>query len=442
MQKDFGREGISKGLTILAVAIVIVIAVSGFIVVYRGTLTSSITRSSTHSSSSTTTSTTTTRDGSSTMSSSSTTSSTSSSSQVTSCSSGSETTTSSTTQTTSSSSSSQNGNQILGQYPTGSGPYGVGYDGAPNGQGPSYGNTFEYIANSASNTVSVYNGTSLVTTIPVGLCPTAIAWDYPSNFPNNYLILVTNSGSGTVSVINDTSNTVMKNITVGKDPTAIVADIDNDYSYVVNSGSNTVSWIDDNTLTVNATIPVGSDPVGAAWDDLDGSLPGYIFIANNKGNSVSVIDESTNTVIANVTGVSSPYGLAYGGDVATPNDTLYVTSNGTSSNTVYAVAINATNSIPTFQVTNITVGYDPLGITVGTVGNSSLPMAYVADYENDSVTVINLNDNTINCTLTGIENPFSISFNDDYSYVYVTNYPGNTVTIISVPSSGSGVRPG
>lgn len=297
------------------------------------------------------------------------------------------------------------------------------------------GNGFEYIASSASDTVDVYNGTKLISTIPVGVCPTGVAYDFTgaNSAGTGGVIIVANSGSNTVSVINDSANSVIDTLNVGKDPTAVVADTTNDLSYVVNSGSNTVTMIDDIALTVNATINVGSDPIGAAWDSIDG-LNGYIFVANNQGDSVSVIDESNKSVVATVNGIISPFGLAFVGDYSN-NDEVYVSSSGTNSNAVYA--INASS----FQLmSKITVGYDPRGIT--TNQNSNFPLGYVANYANDSVTVINLNTNTINGTITGINSPLDVSFNASFNYAYVADYLDSTITIITVPSSGSGIQPG
>jgi YVTN family beta-propeller protein len=71
---------------------------------------------------------------------------------------------------------------------------------------------------------------------------------------------VTNYGSGTVSVIDEATNTVTANIAVGSGPTGVAVNPATNTAYVTNYGSGTVSVIDEATNTVTATIPL---PVGA-----------------------------------------------------------------------------------------------------------------------------------------------------------------------------------
>ncbi len=70
---------------------------------------------------------------------------------------------------------------------------------------------------------------------------------------------------------------------------------------------NTVSVISDTTNTVVATVTVQLGPSGCAYD----SGKGEVFVANWENNSVSVISDATNTVVANVTVGYDPYSLVY-----------------------------------------------------------------------------------------------------------------------------------
>jgi len=86
-----------------------------------------------------------------------------------------------------------------------------------------------------------------------GMGPWGIAYD-----PSNGYIYVTNSGSGTVSVINGT--TVIANITVGIGPEGVAYDPSNGYLYVTNSGSGTVSIIFTGVSTSSTTISSVTTP--------------------------------------------------------------------------------------------------------------------------------------------------------------------------------------
>src|SRR5262245_16910313 len=82
--------------------------------------------------------------------------------------------------------------------------------------------------------------------------------------PANGLVYVSNYGqfntTGTVSVINDTTNTIVGNLFVGKNPHAIMYNPANGYFYVANTLSNTLSIINGTNSTLIGSIPVGEFP--------------------------------------------------------------------------------------------------------------------------------------------------------------------------------------
>jgi YVTN family beta-propeller protein len=75
---------------------------------------------------------------------------------------------------------------------------------------------------------------------------------------------VTNDGSSSVSVINTASNAVTATVAVGIFPQGVAITPDGTRAYVTNDGTNSVSVIDTGTNTVVATVPVGIEPVGVA----------------------------------------------------------------------------------------------------------------------------------------------------------------------------------
>ena len=105
---------------------------------------------------------------------------------------------------------------------------------------------------------------------------------------------ITNSGDGTVSVIDTTTNTVVKTIPVGSKPFGVAVTPDGSKIYIANSGDDTVSVINTATNTViGSAIAVGTDPVGVAVTP-DGKT---VYVTNQGDGTVSVIDTATNTVI-------------------------------------------------------------------------------------------------------------------------------------------------
>src|SRR5215208_4327320 len=125
--------------------------------------------------------------------------------------------------------------------------------------------TILIIASSLGTTL----GESVIAVIPVGEFPQALAF----NPANNY-IYVANRDSGTVSVIDSTNNTLLKNAVVGTEPIALEFNPSNSYIYVANRDSGTVSVIDstNNTLLKNAV--VGTEPIALEFNPSNN----YIYV--------------------------------------------------------------------------------------------------------------------------------------------------------------------
>ncbi|MGP6220345.1 YncE family protein, partial [Caldiplasma sukawensis] len=189
---------------------------------------------------------------------------------------------------------------------------------------------------------------------------------------------VTNSGSGNVSVINGSNNTVISTISVGTEPEGVVFDPSNGYIYVANSVSSSVSLINGAIDSVISTITVGFEPYGVTID----SSNSYIYVTNAGSNSVSVINTSTNKVVSTISVGSDPYGITFDSS----NDYIYVMNlnsgsvsiisteiliksysvefveSGLSSGTTWSVNLNgktqsSASSTITFKVPNGTYSY-------------------------------------------------------------------------------------
>jgi YVTN family beta-propeller protein len=103
--------------------------------------------------------------------------------------------------------------------------------------------------------------------------------------------------SGTVSVIDTVTNTVVKTIEVGLHPCGMALSPSGDRLYVTNANSDTVSVIDTTTDAVAKTLHVGN--VGPGRKPVLGSSPNAVtvspdgrtlFVANAAENAVAVVD--------------------------------------------------------------------------------------------------------------------------------------------------------
>ncbi|MCE5213898.1 MAG: DUF11 domain-containing protein [Methanobacterium sp.] len=234
-----------------------------------------------------------------------------------------------------------------------------------------------YVANYGSDSVSVINNTNntVIATIPVGDGPFGVAVS-----PDGTRAYVANYFSGTVSVIDTTTNTVIATITVGFNPRGVAVSPDGTKAYVANYGSGTVSVIDTTTNTVTTTIPTGY-PYGVAVSP-DGTRA---YVTNSAYNGfVSVIDTTSNTVTTTIPVGDYPFGVA----VSPDGTRAYVTRDGIN---WVGVIDTTTDSI----ITNIRIESYSLGVAVSPDGSR----AYVTDCNGSFVSVIDTTTNTVTTTI-------------------------------------------
>ena len=135
-------------------------------------------------------------------------------------------------------------------------------------------------------------------TIPVSDCiysfqrPFGIA--YASSTGDFY---VSNYGSNYVSVVDSTNNNIVKNITVGSNPTSVLYDPSNEMIYVTNCYSDNVSAINTTTDSVQSSFNVGYSPDSIAYD----SASNQLYVVNKASNNISIINITTSSVTGQIT---------------------------------------------------------------------------------------------------------------------------------------------
>jgi YVTN family beta-propeller protein len=258
---------------------------------------------------------------------------------------------------------SDSNDAVVATVAVGAEPDGIAYDS---------GKSEVFVANAENGTVTVISDSNnaVVATVPVGFGPSGVAYD-----PSKGEVFVASSGEtvspSDVSVISDTTNTVVDTINVNQTSVVdgeilqtalegIAYDPAKSELFVANYGLDSVIVIADTNNSVVATVPVGSYPSDVAYDPARGE----VFVANSNSNFTSIISDATNKVIANVTVGEDPVGVAYDPSkgqlfVTNVEGTSYVegTYNGTSDGTVSVIS-DATNKV----VANVTVGLSPGGI--------------------------------------------------------------------------------
>jgi YVTN family beta-propeller protein len=275
---------------------------------------------------------------------------------------------------------------------------------------------------------------------------------------------ITNSGDGTVSVIDTTNNTVVMTIPVGRKPFGVAVTPDDSKVYIANSGDDTVSVIDTATNTVlGSPIAVGTNPVGVAVTP-DGKT---VYVTNQGDGTVSVINAATNTVIGSAIDVGCPIancgrkttnlptGIAvtpdgskvYVGNLGAPG---YASVIATASNTVTTINTKKVTSgvavtpdgskvyfgslngvVLAIDVATNSVGHgSTIGVGSGSEGIAVTPdgsKVYVADSAVGTVSVINTGTNKVIGSIAVGSDPQGVSVTSDGSKVYVANEGNGTV---------------
>jgi YVTN family beta-propeller protein len=253
--------------------------------------------------------------------------------------------------------------------------------------------------------------------------PWAIAFD-----PTNNELYATNSGGSSVSVINATSNQIIKRISVGGVPEEIAYDSANNELYVANNKTNTVDVISgsSNALVANITglRPGTAGPVGIIFD----SQNKLVYVTDQGDWGVTVINGS-NKVVAQVTLLpisARPWSLA----VDPLKKVLYVADSA--SRNVYLI------NTKTLKYSTVTVGVDPWAVAYSSTNKEM----YVSDFgplinNKGNVTVLNATTNKVIKTISLGSNsfPYGVVFDKATKSIYVTNAGLDIVSVISVKTN-------
>jgi YVTN family beta-propeller protein len=114
---------------------------------------------------------------------------------------------------------------------------------------------------------------------------------------NNNLLYVANSYSRSVLEIDASTDRVLANVSIGREPTGITVNPNTNLFYVVSPSPGTVSVIDGSTNKVVANNNLtGHKPITAVIDPFDNIL----FVANSGSGTVSAIDGVDDKVLANI----------------------------------------------------------------------------------------------------------------------------------------------
>ena len=312
-----------------------------------------------------------------------------------------------------------------------------------------------YVPNACGNdpncagfgTMSAIDGATLATTsAPVGSLPFGVAVNpvtnriYVANQCGNHLLC--SSFSGTMTVIDGTSYTVVATVTVGSKPYGIAVNPATNLIYVTNYCGNdttcqthngTVSVISGASNTVTASVNVGAGPVQPVVN----SATNKIYVPNSCGTDPSCpfqpYSQGTVTVIDGVTNNSTSVNVGvypFALDVNPVTNKIYVANvcgddpncNSTATMTVVNGTTLATTQVPVG-------GFFPRAIAVNSVTNKIYVPSYCFGdaschrHPNGTVSVVDGGTLAYSSVGAGIA-PSTMAVNSATNKIYVANQCG------------------
>lgn len=141
-----------------------------------------------------------------------------------------------------------------------------------------------------------------LTHLPVGAAANGLALDTVSG-----VLYVSSRDAGTITVINTTSNTVTRTITVGSGAQRIALSPDLKTLYVA-SEANGAQIVDIASGSVTSIPGVGTGAVGLALSP-DGAR---LYVANPPAGFVQIVDPVAKQVLTTLTGLGRPRNVAFG----------------------------------------------------------------------------------------------------------------------------------
>ena len=276
------------------------------------------------------------------------------------------------------------------------------------------------IANSGSNTVSVFRNISTSGSITSGSFATKV--DFTLTKPTGTLmgdidgdgkpdLVVTNYNSSTISVFRNTSTSgsitfaTKVDFATGVNPYLVaIGDIDGDGKpdlAVTNLSSSTVSVFRNTSTSGSITfaskidLNTGTNPHGVTIGDIDGDGMPDLIVANNGGNNVSIFrnTSTSGSILASSfaskvdfsTG-TNPHGVAIGDIDGDGKPDLVVTNSGSTNVSVFRNT-SSSGSITFATKVDFPSGTTPYGVAIGDIDGDGKPDLTVTNNGGSTVSI-------------------------------------------------------
>jgi YVTN family beta-propeller protein len=296
---------------------------------------------------------------------------------------------------------------------------------------------YAYVANGDSSTVTVIDAVNVRVDreLQVGQNPAAVMAN-----PTRDEVYVVNAGvaggSGSLSVIDAAKNAVAATIALHKKPTAIEVDADGKLAYVANSVSNTVSIVDLEKRQEVGQIGTGEEPSGLRLS-ADGKT---LVVANRHGNSASIVDVPARKVRSVFSGCDGAADVA----ILPESTKAFVACAGGHQVMVISLARAATASTqatPSDRLeAMLDVGHAPVHLALKPDGGE----LFVSNAQSNSISEVDTSKNDVGGAYMIGDEPVRGIVTADNSLLYEANFGSQYVTLYSIdegkrlPDAGHG----
>ena len=265
-------------------------------------------------------------------------------------------------------------------------------------------------------------------------------------------VYAVDTNGGAVQIYSD-ADKQMHRVVVGAGPVSIAVNSANGMAYVANSSDGTVSVLDGKSDAVIATVPIGSHPYSIAANPSTGK----VYATHTFGDQLSVLDGATNTASAIKTGSSdliainartgAIYLLGYGGPVKVFDSVTQKLTERPVGKHAWGLTLNdATGAVYVTRIENMDIAEigpdspNPRVLSAGAIPcaiavNPQTNQLYVANYRDDTVSIINAATGRKSATVPVGRHPKAIAFDAGRNRVYVANTSDGTVTVINATNN-------
>lgn len=270
--------------------------------------------------------------------------------------------------------------------------------------------------------------------------------------PATRKVYAVDTGHDAVQIYSDSSGQIHQ-VKVGSEPVSVAVNTVNGKAYIANAGDGTVTVLDGNSDAVVAKVLIGSHPYSIAVN----SATGKIYVTHTFGDQLSILDGAKNAATDLKTGSTDLiaidsrtgviYLLGYGGAVKVLDGASQKLTELPVGKHAWGLTMNeATAAVYITRIEDADLAavnpgsLNPITLPAGEIPcaiavNSNTNTLYVANYGDNTVSVVNATTSRKIATVPVGKHPKAIAFDASRNLVYVANTGDGSVTVIDPASS-------